>query len=103
MGEGFVDLASAIEVLRQELLKAQLDGAGRDVSFDVVKATVEFTIEAKTTGGGGVGLRFGLFSVDAKADQTSGSGHKLTLELTPANPSGGAFRVASGASAPTPD
>jgi hypothetical protein len=100
---GFVELATAIEALRGQLLEAQAAGVGRPLSFVVGKVEVELSVEAKTTGGGGLGLRFGVFSADAKADRASGSAHKVKLELIPTGPDGKPFQVASGAAGPTPE
>jgi hypothetical protein len=104
---GFVGLAPAIEALRQQLIdaqqqliEAQAAAAGRAVSFAVGKVDVELTVAAKTTGGGGLGLRFGVFSVDGKADRTSGSTHKVKLELVPIGPNGEQFLVAGGGASP---
>jgi hypothetical protein len=99
--DGFMDLATAIAVLREQLLAAQSAGeaqaatSGRSVSFGVGKVEVEFTVEAKSTGGGGVGVRFGVFSADAKADHTRGQTHKVKLELQPIGPDGQTLKVAS--------
>lgn len=99
--DGFMDLATAIAVLRKQLLAAQAEGeahaasSGRSVSFGVGKVEVEFTVEAKTTGGGGLGVRFGVFSADAKADHARGHTHKVKLELHPIGPDGQTLKVAS--------
>ena len=98
---GFVGLADAIEALRQQLIEAQDAAAGRAISFAIGKVEVEFTVEVKITGGGGLGVRFGVFSVDGKADRASGSAHKVKLELIPTGPDGAPFRVASGGAGPT--
>lgn len=89
----WVDLADAIAELRIQLSTARTNAVGKDVLFTVGKAEIELTVEARREGGGGLGFKFGIVSVDGKGSMSSGSAHRLRLELTPHDPSGGDIDV----------
>lgn len=91
---GSMELATAIGVLRNQLLDAQRAGTGRAVSFGVGKVEVEFSVEARTTAGGQAGMRFWVVSADARVDHSRASTHKVKLELIPTDTDGAPIRVA---------
>jgi len=83
MAEPGVGLAEAIEAVRSELIAAQQQGHGKPISFTVGKVVVELHGEIKTSGGGGAGAKFWVLNVDAKAERSATSTHKVTVELLP--------------------
>ena len=94
MGDGdWVDLADAIDELRVQLSTARTNAVGKDVLFTAGKAEIELAVEVRREGGGGLGLKFGIVSVEGKGSMSSGSAHRLRLELTPHDPSGGDIDV----------
>lgn len=99
----FVELASVIRALREQLLDAQQERLRDEPSFAVGKVQVELSVEVKVASGGGAGLRFGVASADAKAERARGSVHKVTLELIPTRTNGRDFIIAAGATEPTPE
>lgn len=108
MGEdGLVELSDAIGVVREQLVAAQLAGrrvvAGRVLTFAVGKVSVEFSGEMKTVDGVGGGVKFWVLSANAKAERTTGGGHKVTIELIPQGPDGETFIVADDVDAPPPN
>lgn len=99
---GSADLASAIAALRGQLLDAQRAGEGQGVSFGVGKVEVEFTVESKTTGTAGGGVKFWVVNADAKLDHARGSTHKIKVELLPTAPDGQTLKVAKANSSGPP-
>lgn len=91
--DDWVELATAIQVLRDQLAAARDTGQGQDIRFEVAKVEVEFAVEAKKVGGGGLGVKFGVISVDGKGERSSGATHRLRLELTPRDAQGQPFEV----------
>ena len=105
--EDSVELAEAIDVVREQLLEAQQAGqrsaAGKQLSFAVGKVTIEFAGEVKKTVGGSGGIKFWVVTADAKAEQARGASHKVTIELTPQAPGGASFTVNDHLHAPPPN
>ena len=102
-----VELSDAIGVVREQLVTAQLAGrrvvAGRVLTFAVGKVTVEFSGEVKKVVGGSGGVKFWVVTADAKAERSTGAGHKVSIELIPRNPDGTSFIVNDGVDAPPAD
>lgn len=96
MGRISWELAAAIDALRGQLLAAQKAGEGKSVSFGVGKVEVEFTVEAKTTDGGGVGVKFWVLNANTKIDHSSRATHKVMVELIPTGADGQRLKVAGG-------
>lgn len=54
-GDDLVELAAAIEAVREQLIAAQRAGVGQPLSFAVGEVEIEFAGEVKRVAGGGVG------------------------------------------------
>jgi len=102
--DGLVELSDAIEVVREQLVTAQLAGgravAGRKLTFAVGKVSIEFSGEVKRVGGAGGGVKFWVLTADAKAERSTSAAHKVTVELIPQTPDGASFVVADDVDAP---
>lgn len=95
--EGLLELSDAIEIVREQLVAAQLDGrrsvAGQVLTFAVGKVSVEFAGEVKRTAGGTGGLKFWVLTAEAKAERLHAGSHKVTIELIPQTPDGRPYIV----------
>jgi hypothetical protein len=91
--EVWVDLATAIGQIREQLATARADAVGSDVLFTVGKVEVELGVEATRESGGGMGLNFGVVTWEGKGAGTSTSTHKVCLELLPHDTVGGSIDV----------
>jgi hypothetical protein len=102
-----VELSDAIELVREQLITAQLAGqrvvAGQVLTFAVGKVSVEFTGEMTRVAGRSGGLRFAVLTADAKVERTSGFTHKVQVELIPQSPDGASFIIADGVDALPPE
>jgi hypothetical protein len=100
VSDGLVELADAIEMVREQLVAAQLRGrrvvAGKVVVFAVGKVTIEFSGEVKKSLGGSGGVKFWVLTADGKAERATGASHKVTVELVAQEPDGTSFVVADG-------
>ncbi|MFE0759599.1 trypco2 family protein [Streptomyces smyrnaeus] len=74
-------LAAAIEELRQELYKAQDQGAQQQFAFQIEEAELELLLELRDEGKGDGKLQFGVATVSAGGSHSSTRTHKLTLKL----------------------
>ena len=103
-GDGLVELADAIGVVREQLVEAQLAGrrvvAGQVLTFGVGKVVLEFSGEVKTVAGGSGGVKFWVLTADAKAERTQGAVHKVSIELLPQTPDGSQYVVNDDIDAP---
>ena len=102
--EGLVELSDAIGIVREQLVTAQLAGrqvvAGRVLSFAVGKVSIEFVGEVKKISGASGGVKFWVFTADAKAERSTAATHKVTIELIPQTRDGASFIVADGVDTP---
>lgn len=98
--DNLVELAAAIEAVREQLIAAQRAGVSRPLSFRVGEVEIEFTGEVKRVAGGGVGVKFWVVSADGKAERSSGSTHKVKIRLVPQGRDGTSFTVTGGVAQP---
>lgn len=75
-----IDLADAVQAVRDELMTAAARAAGADVVFEVGDIEMEFTVELRkeTTGGG----RVKAWVVDAGGDHTRGETRTHRVNFT---------------------
>ncbi|TMR06425.1 hypothetical protein ETD83_04850 [Actinomadura soli] len=91
--DGILDLPDAIELLRDQVVQAQLQASPAGIKFLLEEVTVELAAElVKTTSGGG-GLRFAVVSADAKLERSSRNSHKVTVRMRPRTATGGDVEV----------
>lgn len=78
-----VGLAEAIDAVRAELLAAHQSGRDAGLRFSVGKVVIEFAGELRHTVGVSAGVKFLVFSGDAKGDRSSSATQKVSVELVP--------------------
>lgn len=81
--EDWLDLADAIDVLRDQLSQAQRRGKDSPLRFVLGEITAEFEIELVRAKNGGGALKFGVVEADARRERTTRSTQRLTLRLNP--------------------
>ena len=89
----WLDLADAIEVLRDQSSEAQRRGKDSPLRFVLGEITAEFEIELVRTRGGGGALRFGVVEANARGERTARAAQRLTLRLNPEQRGGGSVPV----------
>ncbi|WP_241565810.1 trypco2 family protein [Streptomyces sp. ZL-24] len=77
-----IGVAAAIEELRQELYRAQDQGAGQQFAFGIEEAELELQLELRTSGTGDGKVSFGVATVGAGGERTTVHTHRLTLKLS---------------------
>ncbi len=88
-------LAEAVAALRQELASAMTAGKGERVRFELGTVEMEFQLELAKERGGEAGVKFWVVTLGGKGSTTSGSTHRVTLQLTPKGADGGALGLIS--------
>ena len=78
-----VELADMIQNLRQELIKAQDQGADEDLRFIVEDIELELTVSVQKKEGIKSGIKFFVITGAANADDTNTSMQKIKLKLRP--------------------
>lgn len=91
--DDWLDLADAIEVLRDQLSEAQRRGKDSPLRFVLGEITAEFEIELVRMRGGGGALRFGVVEANARGERTARAAQRLTLRLNPEQRGGGSVPV----------
>ncbi len=88
-------LAEAVAALRQELTSAMRAGEGERVRFELGTVEMEFGLELAKERGAEAGVKFWVVTLGGKGSTTSGSTHRVTLQLTPKGADGGALGLIS--------
>ncbi len=88
-------LADAIAALRKELTAAMTVGVGERVRFELGTVEMEFGLELAKERGGEAGVKFWVVTLGGKGSMTTGSTHRVTLQLTPKGVDGGALGLIS--------
>src|SRR5690242_2941794 len=84
MSGGFedVELADAVQAVREGLTSAAARGAGQDLAFEVGEIAMEFTVEIRKDLKGSGGVKAWVVSADAEASRGSTRTHKVAFTLT---------------------
>jgi hypothetical protein len=82
-GRDGIELADAVQIVRDQLLLASARAAGQDVRFEVGDIHMEFTVELRTEAKAGAKVR--AWVVDAGVDGTRAHArtHKVSFTLSP--------------------
>ncbi|MDQ1289317.1 MAG: hypothetical protein QG622_2883 [Actinomycetota bacterium] len=97
--QDWMELSEAITQLRSQLSAAREAAVGQDLLFTVGAVEVELGVEARREAGGGGGLKFGVVSLQGKGSLSSGTTHKVKLQLQPHDRAGGSIDVGDTVSA----
>ncbi|MCX5212188.1 hypothetical protein OG689_23380 [Kitasatospora sp. NBC_00240] len=89
MGES-IELADAIEAVRQELLDASARGAGQQIQFEVGAVTLDFSVELRRDARAKGGVKAWVLSADAEAGIADNRVHKVSVTLHPKSAATGA-------------
>ncbi|OPC77600.1 hypothetical protein B4N89_41260 [Embleya scabrispora] len=77
-----IELASAVQSLRDELIEAAARGAGRNVRFTVETIELEFTVELREDTTGKAGVKAWVISAGAEASLGRTNTHRVKLALS---------------------
>ncbi|MEV7426143.1 MULTISPECIES: trypco2 family protein [unclassified Streptomyces] len=78
-----IELADAIESVRDQLLDAATRATGRPLAFEVGDIEMEFTLELRKEVKGGLKVRAWVVEAGADGARTSGHTHKVAFTLKP--------------------
>ncbi|WP_326687422.1 MULTISPECIES: trypco2 family protein [unclassified Streptomyces] len=78
-----IELADAVQAVRDELLTAAARGTGRDLRFEVGDINLEFTVELRRDARVKSGVRAWVISADADAGRSTARTHKVSFTLRP--------------------
>ncbi|WP_406862118.1 trypco2 family protein [Streptomyces sp. HUAS MG47] len=88
-GEHWLDLADALDLLRNQVAEAQRRAQRSEVRFGVDEITVEFEAELIRTREAGGGLRFGIVEARGRTEGSRRSVQRIALTLRPQRADGG--------------
>lgn len=78
-----IELADAVESIRNQLLEAASRGVGKAVTFTVSDIQLEFTVELRKEIKGGAKVKAWVLEAGADAARSTGRTHKIALTLHP--------------------
>ena len=98
-----IGLADAIAMLRDDLLKAQQQGANSDIQLPIASMTVELGVHATREANGKAGFRVPVINVELGGGASFGHGTEHTVTVLfdgPVDRNGNPVKVASGSTKP---
>ncbi|MEV4439819.1 trypco2 family protein [Streptomyces sp. NPDC049577] len=78
-----IELADAVQAVRDGLMNAATAGAGQDLTFDVGEISMEFTVEIRRDVKGTGGVKAWIVEAGAEGSRGSTRTHKVAFTLTP--------------------
>ncbi|WP_137988651.1 trypco2 family protein [Streptomyces vilmorinianum] len=80
-----IELADAVESVRDQLIEAASRATGRPVAFEVGDIEMEFTIELRKEVKGGAKVKAWVVEAGADASRARGETHRVSFTLKPRN------------------
>lgn len=81
MAGDLITLSKALEDLRCELAKAQQEGDGKDIKFEIQEVSLDLQIVASGEISGEANAGWGILSAKAGAKASEAATHRLNLKL----------------------
>lgn len=78
-----VELAAAINQVREQLVRAIEDGEDSPIAFRAGPVEMEFEVTFSSTRSGDAGVRVWVVSAGAKGERVRATTHRLKVSLTP--------------------
>ncbi|MFF6998199.1 trypco2 family protein [Streptomyces sp. NPDC008313] len=88
--EDGIELADAVQAVRDQLLIAAGRATGQDLAFEVGDIQMEFTVELRSETKAGAKVRAWVLDAGVDATRSTGRTHKVSFTLTPKNARTGA-------------
>lgn len=95
-----IELADVIRDLREQIQLAQIDGADKDLKFELGPVEVELTVAVSSEDTGAAKVRFYVVEVGGSLKDSEVSTQKLKLTLTP-RPTATALATTEGSASTT--
>jgi hypothetical protein len=93
MPESTVGLSDAIRALRAELSASMAEGNDKELRFRLGPVEMEFEVAVTHEAGGEAGVKFWVVSAGGKGSVTSGTTHRVKLQLQPLTAGGQDFVI----------
>ncbi|MFJ4536612.1 trypco2 family protein [Streptomyces tibetensis] len=84
-----IDLADAIQSVRDQLLDAATRASHQPLLFEVGEIELEFTVELRKEVAGGAKIKAWVVEAGAEASRSAGRTHRVAFTLTPKDPATG--------------
>ena len=88
-----IELADAIQALRNELIKAQQSKDSKEILFQIEDVELEVQFQASKLAGAETGIKFWLVSLGAKGEHSSTDTHTIKLKLQALTSEGGDVKI----------
>ncbi|MFI6036381.1 trypco2 family protein [Streptomyces sp. NPDC051315] len=98
-----LELAAAVQLVRDELLRASAAAAQSDLRFEVGPIGMEFTVELRRDVTVRTGFKAWVVSADADGKAGRTRTHKVSLTLTPKHADGTSVQISRDAGETAPD
>ncbi|QDN87735.1 MULTISPECIES: trypco2 family protein [unclassified Streptomyces] len=89
-----IELADAVQAIRDQLLSASIRASGQDVRFEVGDIHMEFTVELRSEAKAGAKIRAWVVDAGVEGSLSNARTHKVSFTLTPKDArTGGSWQV----------
>ncbi|MEE1765328.1 trypco2 family protein [Streptomyces sp. SP18BB07] len=88
-----IELADAVAVVRDELLRAAARGADQDIVFKVGPVELEFAVELRADARAKAGFKAWVVAAGVETEAARSRTHRVAVSLTPQRPGGGDLLV----------
>lgn len=78
-----IELSTAVRAIREQLVRAALDGAGAPIRFEVGPIQMDFAVELRREAGAKGGVKAWVLSAEAEASASRATTHRVSFTLTP--------------------
>jgi hypothetical protein len=78
-----IELSTAVRAIREQLVRAALDGAGSPIRFEVGPIQMDFAVELRREAGAKGGVKAWVLSAEAEASASRATTHRVSFTLTP--------------------
>lgn len=78
-----IELADAVQAIRDQLVSASVRGSGENVRFEVGDIHMEFTVELRSEAKAGAKVRAWVIDAGAEGSVTNARTHKVSFTLRP--------------------
>ncbi|MFC1404473.1 MULTISPECIES: trypco2 family protein [Streptacidiphilus] len=85
-----IELSTAVRAIREQLVRAALDGAGAPIRFEVGPIQMDFAVELRREAGARGGVKAWVLSAEAEAKASRATTHRVSFTLTPKDAVSGA-------------
>ena len=81
-----MELADAVEAIREQLIQATIRGASKDLKFTLGQVELEFAVSLTRDSKAAGGIKVWVLNIDGSTGESVASTHRIKVTLQPTDP-----------------